>query len=184
MGGVGGWCGCGWAGAGEGGARARARGRGGGRQRGEWRDCGRTVRHWWASALQLSTLRLSSLLAPPRRRRSVFGGTRSRQVVHRLALFDAEGHLSHVISQSDVIKWVVAGSKGAVSAVEAGRGQAAVHRQAGRAASAAGTAASAGVAPLPQASCRHRCLSKAAAGITSLLPATRFILPLLLCCHC
>lgn len=38
------------------------------------------------------------------RRRVVFGGTRSRQVVHRLALFDAAGHLSHVISQSDVIK--------------------------------------------------------------------------------
>lgn len=40
----------------------------------------------------------------PERRRVVFGGTRSRQVVHRLALFDAAGHLSHVISQSDVIK--------------------------------------------------------------------------------
>ncbi len=37
-------------------------------------------------------------------RRVVFGGTRSRQVVHRLALFDTAGHLSHVISQSDVIK--------------------------------------------------------------------------------
>ncbi len=37
-------------------------------------------------------------------RRVVFGGTRSRQVVHRLALFDSGGHLSHVISQSDVIK--------------------------------------------------------------------------------
>ncbi|KAI3425382.1 hypothetical protein D9Q98_009146 [Chlorella vulgaris] len=36
----------------------------------------------------------------------VFGGTRSRQVVHRLALFDTSGQLSHVISQSDVIKYL------------------------------------------------------------------------------
>jgi hypothetical protein len=36
----------------------------------------------------------------------MFGGTRSRHVVHRLALFDAAGHLSHVISQSDVIKYL------------------------------------------------------------------------------
>jgi hypothetical protein len=40
----------------------------------------------------------------PARRRVVFGGTRSRPVVHRLALFSPGGHLSHVISQSDVIK--------------------------------------------------------------------------------
>jgi hypothetical protein len=39
----------------------------------------------------------------------VFGGTRSRHVVHRLALFTTDGDLSHVISQSDVIKWVTAG---------------------------------------------------------------------------
>lgn len=43
-------------------------------------------------------------VSPTRCRRVVFGGTRSRQVVHRLALFDVAGHLSHVISQSDVIK--------------------------------------------------------------------------------
>lgn len=47
---------------------------------------------------------LEPTLSPRPRRRVVFGGTRSRQVVHRLALFDSAGHLSHVISQSDVIK--------------------------------------------------------------------------------
>lgn len=52
-----------------------------------------------SSHSHLTIRRLPTLL-----RRVVFGGTRSRQVVHRLALFDAGGHLSHVISQSDVIK--------------------------------------------------------------------------------
>ena len=42
--------------------------------------------------------------APPARRRVLFGGTRSRPVVHRLALFDVEGALTQIISQSDVIK--------------------------------------------------------------------------------
>lgn len=45
-------------------------------------------------------------LHPKDSKRVVFGGTRSRQVVHRLALFDSAGHLSHVISQSDVIKYL------------------------------------------------------------------------------
>ncbi|PRW33691.1 CBS domain [Chlorella sorokiniana] len=45
-------------------------------------------------------------LHPKDSKRVVFGGTRSRQVVHRLALFDSAGHLSHVISQSDVIKYI------------------------------------------------------------------------------
>lgn len=45
-------------------------------------------------------------LHPKDSKRVVFGGTRSRHVVHRLALFDSAGHLSHVISQSDVIKYI------------------------------------------------------------------------------
>jgi 5'-AMP-activated protein kinase regulatory gamma subunit len=35
-----------------------------------------------------------------------FGGTRKRHVVHRLALIDGEGHLCHVVSQSDMIKFI------------------------------------------------------------------------------
>lgn len=45
-------------------------------------------------------------LHPKDAKHVVFGGTRSRQVVHRLALFDPSGKLSHVISQSDVIKYL------------------------------------------------------------------------------
>lgn len=36
----------------------------------------------------------------------VFGGTRKRSVVHRLALFDDEHQLTHIISQSDMIKFL------------------------------------------------------------------------------
>lgn len=35
-----------------------------------------------------------------------FGGTRKRHVVHRLALIDNAGELCHVVSQSDVIKFI------------------------------------------------------------------------------
>lgn len=35
-----------------------------------------------------------------------FGGSRSRPVVHRLALFDTEGQLTNIVSQSDVIKYI------------------------------------------------------------------------------
>lgn len=42
----------------------------------------------------------------PKESKSLFGGTRSRQVVHRLALFDADGGLTNVISQSDMISFL------------------------------------------------------------------------------
>ena len=42
--------------------------------------------------------------APSLCRRAVFGGTRVRPVVHRLALFDDEHQLTHIISQSDMVK--------------------------------------------------------------------------------
>ena len=42
----------------------------------------------------------------PKETKALFGGTRSRHVVHRLALFDSEGQLTHVISQSDMIKFL------------------------------------------------------------------------------
>ena len=42
----------------------------------------------------------------PKETKALFGGTRSRQVVHRLALFDATGQLTNVISQSDMIKFL------------------------------------------------------------------------------
>jgi len=38
--------------------------------------------------------------------RALFGGTRSRKVVHRLALFDADGQLTNVVSQSDMVKFL------------------------------------------------------------------------------
>ncbi|PSC67382.1 E3 ubiquitin-ligase [Micractinium conductrix] len=59
-----------------------------------------------AESTSLREIIHDGFLHPKETKRSVFGGTRSRQVVHRLALFDAEGHLSHVISQSDVIKYL------------------------------------------------------------------------------
>jgi hypothetical protein len=43
-------------------------------------------------------------LSAPVRRSGLFGGTRSRKVVHRLALFDKDGQLTHVVSQTDVIR--------------------------------------------------------------------------------
>ena len=36
----------------------------------------------------------------------LFGGSRTRHVVHRLALFDAGGALTNVISQSDVVAFL------------------------------------------------------------------------------
>ena len=42
----------------------------------------------------------------PKDSKALFGGTRSRQVVHRLALFDANGQLTNVVSQSDMIKFI------------------------------------------------------------------------------
>lgn len=42
----------------------------------------------------------------PKENKALFGGTRSRCVVHRLALFDASGQLTNVISQSDMIKFL------------------------------------------------------------------------------
>lgn len=48
--------------------------------------------------------RPSSAAPPPPTCRAVFGGTRLRPVVHRLALFDDEHQLTHIISQSDMVK--------------------------------------------------------------------------------
>ena len=42
----------------------------------------------------------------PKETKALFGGTRSRQVVHRLALFNSDGQLTHVVSQSDIIKFI------------------------------------------------------------------------------
>lgn len=42
----------------------------------------------------------------PKETKALFGGTRSRQVVHRLALFDSDGQLVHVVSQSDMVKFL------------------------------------------------------------------------------
>lgn len=42
----------------------------------------------------------------PKETKALFGGTRSRQVVHRLALFDTSGQLTNVVSQSDMIKFI------------------------------------------------------------------------------
>lgn len=44
----------------------------------------------------------------PKETKALFGGTRSRQVVHRLALFDSSGELTNVVSQSDVISFLYA----------------------------------------------------------------------------
>jgi hypothetical protein len=57
-----------------------------------------------AEAASLREIIHDGFLHPQQSKRVVFGGTRSRPVVHRLALFSPGGHLSHVISQSDVIK--------------------------------------------------------------------------------
>jgi len=42
----------------------------------------------------------------PKETKALFGGSRSRQVVHRLALFDAEGALTNVVSQSDMVNFL------------------------------------------------------------------------------
>lgn len=42
----------------------------------------------------------------PKDSKGLFGGSRSRQVVHRLALFDANGQLTNVVSQSDMVKYL------------------------------------------------------------------------------
>jgi 5'-AMP-activated protein kinase regulatory gamma subunit len=42
----------------------------------------------------------------PKETKALFGGTRSRQVVHRLAMFDSNGQITNVISQSDMIKFL------------------------------------------------------------------------------
>lgn len=59
-----------------------------------------------ASATCLSEIIHDGFLHPRETKKQVFGGTRSRQVVHRLALFDADGQLTHIVSQSDVIKFI------------------------------------------------------------------------------
>ena len=99
------------------GRRQASRGQAGGRLAADWQAAGMQHAGPTASLCHAPPLGSCSLLpsAPPSvlhnlplllRRRGMFGGTRSRHVVHRLALFDAGGHLSHVISQSDVIKYV------------------------------------------------------------------------------
>ena len=42
----------------------------------------------------------------PKDSKALFGGSRSRQVVHRLALFDIEGQLTNVVSQSDMVNFL------------------------------------------------------------------------------
>lgn len=36
----------------------------------------------------------------------VHAGESSRTVVHRVGMFDKSGHITHIISQSDVIRWL------------------------------------------------------------------------------
>lgn len=42
----------------------------------------------------------------PRETKAAFGGTRTRRVVHRLALFDSTGHITNIISQSDIVRYL------------------------------------------------------------------------------
>jgi len=42
----------------------------------------------------------------PKETKALFGGTRSRQVVHRLAMFDSNGQITNVVSQSDMIRFL------------------------------------------------------------------------------
>jgi 5'-AMP-activated protein kinase, regulatory gamma subunit len=42
----------------------------------------------------------------PKETKALFGGSRSRQVVHRLALFNTDGRLTNVVSQSDVVTFI------------------------------------------------------------------------------
>ena len=61
----------------------------------------------------------------PKETKALFGGTRSRQVVHRLAMFDANGQITNVVSQSDMIKFLYnhleeLGSLGDASVTELG----------------------------------------------------------------
>lgn len=61
------------------------------------------------SAAQHASLREivhDAFINPRDARSGLFGGTRSRKVVHRLALFDKDGQLTHVVSQTDVIRFV------------------------------------------------------------------------------
>ncbi len=36
--------------------------------------------------------------------RAIFGGSKTQRVVHRAALFDKEGKITHIISQSDIAR--------------------------------------------------------------------------------
>ena len=40
----------------------------------------------------------------PRETKAIFGGSATQQVVHRVALFDKESVIKHIISQSDVAR--------------------------------------------------------------------------------
>ena len=37
-------------------------------------------------------------------RRAIHGGEALRSVVHRVAIFDKQGNITHIVSQSDVIR--------------------------------------------------------------------------------
>lgn len=82
-----------------GGAACMFGGSGFGRQGGG--ACFAAIQGW---AAVRSSQPAARLLPPRPARRAVFGGTRVRPVVHRLALFDDEHQLTHIISQSDMIK--------------------------------------------------------------------------------
>lgn len=49
---------------------------------------------------------IDGFLSTEKKGQETFGGTRKRHVVHRLALVDEQGRLSHVVSQSDVVKFI------------------------------------------------------------------------------
>eukprot|EP00891_Asterochloris_glomerata_P003250 jgi/Astpho2/3250/fgenesh1_pg.00052_%23_52_t len=42
----------------------------------------------------------------PQETKAVHGGKHSRTIVHRVGLFDRQGQMTHILSQSDVVRWL------------------------------------------------------------------------------
>ena len=40
----------------------------------------------------------------PQETKAVHGGKHSRKIVHRVGLFDRQGQMTHILSQSDVVR--------------------------------------------------------------------------------